>query len=60
MQGELSRFNFDKALLARLKHSMFQADACKTGLLDRETLRQFLKGVKLPVPKELVDFLINK
>jgi len=60
IQNELARFNFDKILLGRLRHSMFQFDACHDGIVDRESLRKALKGARLPVDKRLIDFLVDK
>jgi len=59
-QTELRKFNFDKTLLSRIEYTFRYHDPCRTGRVDRETLRATLKGAKLPLFRELIDFLVDK
>lgn len=60
MQTELRRYHFDKILLQRVEYTLRYHDPCRTGRVDRETLRATLKGAKLPLYKDILDFMIDK
>jgi hypothetical protein len=60
VQTALQRFSFDKYLLCRVEYTLRYHDPCKLGLVDRETLRSTLKGAKLPVSRQILDFLVDK
>jgi hypothetical protein len=60
MQTELRRGNFDKELLARIEFTMRYHDPCRIGKVDRETLRATLKGAKIPVVREIIDYFVDK
>lgn len=43
-----------------MEYSVRHYDPCRTGMIDREALRSVLRGAKLPVAKELINFLIER
>lgn len=59
-QTELRRFQFDKQLLARVEYTLRYHDPCRTGRVDRETLRATLKGARTPIFRDLLDYLVDK
>jgi len=60
VQTELRKAQFDKYLLERIEYTFRHRDPCRTGNVDRETLRAILKGSKLPLDKAVLDFLVDK
>jgi len=60
MQTELQRFNYDKYCLQRLEYSFRDQDPCRSGLVDRQALASILKGNRLPIDKQIIDFFVNK
>jgi len=59
-QTELRRFHYDRILLARVEYTFRYHDPCRTGRVDRETLRATVKGAKIPLFKDLLNFLVDK
>ena len=59
-QTELRKNNFDKTLLTRIEYTLRHHDPCRTGKIDRDTLGATLKGARVPLFKDLMNYLVQK